>query len=247
MLHVRVINIKKDEEAMIVVESKKRSIESIRKEYPNAIIADVTSEAKDALARLCPSFPHGGIPISNSDWATASSVEAIWQGLKVFENEDIDTSFFTKNTIKELKRNSPNLGKMIGHRLCTNGLEILNYADARRRIFISRYRWVLDNKVQDIIKRLRKANETKTIVLLDYNTNCDLKNYREPISCAYLVKAYAEGRPPYEDTYEIVTHHILFDVGGRVVSYEEKERRLKSIPLYEMPQQLELPFDYKDN
>ena len=231
---------------MIVVESKKRSIESIQKEYPNAIIADVTSEAKDALARLSPSFPHGGIPISKSDWATASSVEAIWQGLKVFENEDIDTSFFTKNTTKGLKRNSPNQGKMIGHRLCTNGLEILNYADARRRIFIPRYRWVLDYKVQDIIERLRKANETKTIILLDFYTNRDLHNYKEPISCAYLVKAYAEGLPPYEDVFETVVIPHSY-TGRRVISWTTEERRVKAIPHYEMPQQLELPLDLKCN
>ena len=230
---------------MIIVESKKRSLESIRKEYPNAIIADVTSGAKDALVRLSPSFPHGGIPISNSDWATASSVEAIWQGLKVFENEDIDASFFTKNTIKGLKRNSPNLGKMIGHRICLGG-EILNYADARRRIFIPRYRWVLDYKVQDIIARLRKANETKTIVLLDYYTNCDLYNYKEPVSCAYLVKAYAEGLPPYEDFFEtkIINHYYC---GRRIISWTTEERRIKATPPYVMPQQLELPLDFKAN
>lgn len=228
---------------MIVVESKNSSIESIQKKYPNAIIADITSDAKDVLVRLSPSFPHGGIPVSDYDYATAYSVEAIWQGLKVFENEDVDTSIFTMNTAIGLKRNSPSLGKMIGHRVCSNGEEILNYADARRRIFISRYRWVLDYKVQDIIKSLRKASETKTIVLLDFNTNCDLENYKEPISCAYLVKAYAEGLSPYEDVFETVEIHHSYN-GRRVISWTTEERRVKSIPLYEMPQQLQLPLDF---
>ena len=155
------------------------------------------------------------IKISDYDYATAYSIEAIWQGLKVFENGDVDVSIFTKNTTIELKRNSLSLGKMIGHRVCLNGEEILNLADARRRIFISRYRWVLDYKVQDIIKRLREANETKTIVLLDYNTNCDLHNYKEPISCAYLVKAYAEGLPPYEDAFETFKTYELYTNGRR--------------------------------
>lgn len=229
---------------MIIVESKNSSIESIQKKYPNAIIADITSEAKDALVRLSPSFPHGGIPVSDYDYATAYSVEAIWQGLKVFENDDVDTSYFTKNTTIELTRNSPILGKMIGHRVCLNSEEIMSYADARRRIFISRYRWVLDYKVQDIIERLRKADEMKTIVLLDHYTNCEIQNYKEPISCAYLVKAYAEGLPPYEDAFE-TTKIYHFRTNGRREWTDVSEKRLiKPVPLYEMPQQLKLPLDF---
>ena len=42
---------------MIVIESKKKKIENILKKYPNAIVADVTSQAKDALVKLSPFFP----------------------------------------------------------------------------------------------------------------------------------------------------------------------------------------------
>ena len=41
---------------MIVIESKKKKIENILKKYPNAIVADVTSQTKDALVKLSP-FP----------------------------------------------------------------------------------------------------------------------------------------------------------------------------------------------
>lgn len=37
---------------MIIVESKRKKIENILKKHPNAIIADVTSQAKDGLVRL---------------------------------------------------------------------------------------------------------------------------------------------------------------------------------------------------
>ena len=36
---------------MIVIESKRKKIENILKKYPNAIIADVTSQAKDGLVK----------------------------------------------------------------------------------------------------------------------------------------------------------------------------------------------------
>ena len=68
---------------MIIIESKRKTIEDIRKNYPDAIIADVTSQARDGLVRLSPFYPHGGIPVPFSEGYTAACVEGIWQGLKV--------------------------------------------------------------------------------------------------------------------------------------------------------------------
>ena len=70
---------------MIVVDSKRKKPATILKKYPNAILADVTSGAKDGLIKLSPFYPHGGIPVPFSEGYTATCVEAIWQGLKVFE------------------------------------------------------------------------------------------------------------------------------------------------------------------
>jgi hypothetical protein len=58
---------------------------------------------------------------------------------------------------------------------------------------------VLENKVANIIERLREASKTKTVVLLDYDTNEDVENARKPLSHASLIKAYAEGIYPYDD------------------------------------------------
>ena len=55
------------------------------------------------------------------------------------------------------------------------------------------------NRAMDIIERLRKASETKTIVLLDYNTCCNVDDVTKPLSHAYLVKAYVEGLYPFDD------------------------------------------------
>ena len=48
---------------MIVIESKRRKRENILKKYPDAVIADVTSQATDGLVKLSPFYPHGGIPV----------------------------------------------------------------------------------------------------------------------------------------------------------------------------------------
>ena len=184
---------------MITIESKRKKSENILKKYPGAIIADVTSQAKDGLVRLSPFYPHGGIPVPFSEGYTATCVEGIWQGLKVFENEDIDISMFLNDTMKGIKRTVRKHGRVLGHRKGVHGTEILGYVEAKHQIYIPAYRWMLEHRAMYIIERLRKASETKTIVLLDYNTCCNVDDETKPLSHAYLVKAYAEGLYPFED------------------------------------------------
>lgn len=185
---------------MIIVESKRKKPATILKKYPDAILADVTSGAKDGLVKLSPFYPHGGIPVPFSEGYTATCVETIWQGLKVFEGCDVDVQMFQNDTMKNIKRTVRRFGKPLGHRKGVNGTELLGYIEARKQIYIPTYRWVLENKVAHIIERLRSAsNEGKTIVLLDYDTNADVEDPKKPLSHASLIKAYAEGIYPYED------------------------------------------------
>ena len=184
---------------MIIIESKRKKIENILKKYPDAVVADVTSQAKDGLVRLSPFYPHGDIPVPFSEGYTTACVEGVWQGLKVFEDEDIDISMFSNNTMKNIKRTVRKHGRVLGHRKGVLGTEILGYMEAKHQIYIPTYRWMLEHKAMDIIERLRKTSETKTIVLLDYNTCCDVDDETKPLSHAYLVKAYAEGLYPFDD------------------------------------------------
>ena len=184
---------------MIAIESKRRKRENILKRYPDAVIADVTSQATDGLVRLSPFYPHGGIPVPFSEGYTAMCVEAIWQGLKVFETADVDVDMFANDTMKNIKRTVRRFGKPLGHRKGVNGTELLGYIEARKQIYLPAYKWVLENKVANIIERLREASKTKTIVLLDYTTNCDIDNPKTPLSHAFLIKAYAEGLYPFGD------------------------------------------------
>jgi hypothetical protein len=95
----------------------------------------------------------------------------------------------------------------LGHRKGVHGTELLGYIEARKQIYIPTYRWILENKVSEIIDRLRDAsNSGKIIVLLDYDTNADVENAKKPLSHASLIKAYAEGFYPYEDV--IINNNI---------------------------------------
>ena len=184
---------------MVVIESKRRKRENILKKYPDAVIADVTSQATDGLVKLSPFYPHGGIPVPFSEGYTAMCVEGIWQGLKVFETADVDVNMFANDTMKNIKRTVRRFGKPLGHRKGVKGTELLGYIEARKQIYLPAYKWVLENKVANIIERLREASKTKTIVLLDYTTNCDIDNPKKPLSHAFLIKAYAEGLYPFGD------------------------------------------------
>ena len=65
---------------MIYIESKKRKLEKIQEEFPNAVILDITSTSNMRYAQiLSPFYPHMNIPIPFTDGVTATCVEAVWQ------------------------------------------------------------------------------------------------------------------------------------------------------------------------
>ena len=182
---------------MIYVVNKKRKEEYILKDFPGAIILDITSKSAYAQ-KLSPFYPHGGIPIPFSDGMTAMCVEGIWQGLKVFENEDVCLDSFRNDTMRNLKRTVRRLGLPKGHRKGIHGSELLDYLSARILIYLPTYKWVLDNipDVQSILAKIKAKSEETDIVLLDYNTNLDFRNLSTPLSHAGLVKLYIEGKYP---------------------------------------------------
>lgn len=183
---------------MIYVESKRKSEATLQKLYPNAKFFDITSKAETEFVKLSPFYPHGDIPIPFSDQHKAKSVEGIWQGLKDFEGVGIDAKMFENDTMKNIKRTVRKFGHPLGHREGINGKNLLNYIDARWKIYLPSYLWVLKNKVQNIIENLKIESEKIDIVLLDYETNCDVLNSKKPLSHAFLVKAYIENNYPVE-------------------------------------------------
>jgi hypothetical protein len=184
---------------MIYIENRKKKDKTLLAKYPNAKIVDVTSKATTALVKLSPFYPHGEIPIPFSENETAKSVEGIWQALKVFEGADIDKEMFQNDTMKNIKRTVRKFGKPLGHRKGISGTELLSYIDARIKIYLPSYLWVLENKVSEILERLKEASQNEDIVLLDYETNCDVLNPQKPLSHAFLVKAFVENSYPKED------------------------------------------------
>ena len=184
---------------MIYVVNKKRKLENVKEEFPNAVILDITSTSDMRYAQiLSPFYPHMNIPIPFTDGLTATCVEAVWQGLKVFEGADVDFATFRNNTMRDLKRTVRKYGMPKGHRKGAYGTELLGYFDARMLIYLPTYKWVLDNvsEVHRVVERIREQSKIQDIVFLDYNTNIDFRDVSKPLSHAGLVKLYIEGNYP---------------------------------------------------
>jgi len=179
---------------MIVVVHKSRMKASILKKYPDAQIIDVTSKAEDEFVKFSPFFPIDNIPVPFSEGHFGKSVEGIWQGLKVFEGEDIDVSKFEVENMKGLKRTVRKFGKCLGHRKGIKGTELLGYIEARKEIYVPLYKWILENKLTDLVQKLRLKGEKGTLVLLDYEVNGDIEDRSKPLSHAHLIKMYLEGK-----------------------------------------------------
>lgn len=182
----------------IHVASRRRKAADVAAAYPGAEIVDVTSRAAEPWVRLSPFYPHGGIPVPFSDGVGSESVEGVWQALKVFEHEDVDPGKLRVTTMKGLKRTVRKHGAVRGHRAGLDGGELLGLEEARRRIYLPTYRWVLEHCVGDLVEELRGMLEVRDVVLLDYTTNGRIGDFSSPLSHAALVALFVKGWWPVE-------------------------------------------------
>lgn len=181
---------------MIVIENRRKNISGLKEKYRGYTILDLTSKSTEKWVKFSPFYPHGNIPVPFSN-LISESVEGIWQGLKVFENEGIDISSFKIMSMTGIKRTTRKHGRIIGHQKGVNSKEILNYTNAKKLIYLPTYKWVLENKLQIELKELRELLKSTAIVFLDYNVNTELYNFK-PLSHANLVKLYLENNYPNE-------------------------------------------------
>jgi hypothetical protein len=181
---------------VIAIQSRRMALARIEQKYPGAAILDLTSRGMQPWIRFSPFYPHGTIPVPFSPGMASASVEGIWQGLKVFEQADGDPSRFTVASMKNLKRSVRAYGRVLGHRKGVEGSILLDYAEARCLMYLPTYHWVLVNRLQRELMQLKEQAEKQMVILLDYETNCDLADLSHPLSHAGLVKRYLEGQWP---------------------------------------------------
>lgn len=179
-----------------IVKSRHMPKESLAKRFSNSIIIDVTSRASEPWVKFSPFYPHGEVPIPFSPGEFSMTVEGVWQGLKVFETSDIDLSKLLITNMKGIKRSEKKYGKTLGHRDGIHGKRLLSYKEARKKIYLPTYLWVLQNKLKELIEDLHEIGTKENVVFLDYETNCDVDNLSRPLSHAGLIKMYLEDNWP---------------------------------------------------
>jgi hypothetical protein len=181
---------------IVAVESRRKKLASVEKQWPGAAVIDVTSKGVEPWVRFSPFYPHGGIPIPNTRTELAQSVEGLWQGLKVFEREDIDTGKWAITNMSGIKRGGKSRGAVRGHRFGVGSDRLLAYRDARYRIYLPAYKWVLEHRLVSEVAQLRRMVEERPLVLLDYETNVDVEDVSSPLSHAALVMHYLQDSWP---------------------------------------------------
>lgn len=182
----------------VFVANKRRGLTWIADTYPGAAAIDVTSRGAEPWVRLSPFFAHGGIPLPFTPGAVGTSVEGIWQALKVFEHADVDLAKLTVTSMTGLKRTARRFGPVLGHRRGLHSDRLLGYVEARWRIYLPTYRWVLEGPAHPVTEQLRLISQDRDLVLLDYTTNGDPADPTSPLSHAALVAAYVSDQWPTE-------------------------------------------------
>ena len=103
-------------------------------------------------------------------------------------------------------------------------------------IYLPTYKWVLDNveRVHNVVERIKAQSEIQDIVLLDYNTNTDIRDISKPISHAGLVKLYIEGvYPSYEQGLLPYTETELEIIKARNKELKKISKNNKQTTLFE--------------
>lgn len=156
------------------------------------VIIDVTSSSKEQLyKKFSPFYPHGNIPVPGLDGRhddeMSVSVEGIWQGLKVFEKQGVDYGKFEVKSLRGIKRGQSQVrGCVLGHKYEDT---LLGYVEARKKIYLPAYNYVLTNYLQEELNKLREMLESgKNIAFVDFDTNEDIEDVSKPLSHASLIK-----------------------------------------------------------
>jgi len=159
---------------------------SQRNSWPkNGIVIDVTSHAEEPYCQFSPFYIHGGIPIPGMPGMESDTVEGIWQGLKILSG-GIATRYF-----KGGGRKRP--GKPQGH---LYGKKQIGYVEARRKIFLASYEWVLENRIDPAVINvfIDRAFQGITQYFHDFGSNGDINNTNMSLAHAALLVQYLNRR-----------------------------------------------------
>ncbi|HUR52868.1 MAG TPA: hypothetical protein VMZ71_01970 [Gemmataceae bacterium] len=146
-----------------------------------SVVFDVSSYADAPYCALRPMWVHGGIPVPGMPGTTSDTVEGVWQGLKVIRGKTAPRYFRGPGQ----KRG----GKPSGHQF---GKRLLGIVEARRRIYVPAYEWMLENRIphQLIESFIESAKSGVTQYFHDVGDNGDINDADAPLAHAAVLVQY---------------------------------------------------------
>ena len=189
-------------EHQIFIANRKRQAKSLHEEFGAVPVFDVTFAGQDPLfSTLSPMYPHGDLPVPFTEGQlSANSLEAIWQGLKVFEHEGarLDPAFLSKSGCKNIKRHATKQrGRILGHQQGNHTTKpLLSIIAARAQIYAPTYHWQLEHHCPKALAALRQALEHSDIVLLEAGVDSDIRDIFTPMPHSQLLRLYLQGQYP---------------------------------------------------
>jgi hypothetical protein len=147
----------------------------------SGLVIDVSSYADPPFCALSPMWVHGGIPVPGMLGATSDTVEGVWQGLKVIRGKTAPRYFRGPG----VKRG----GKPSGHQF---GAKRLGVVEARRRIYVPTYEWVLEHRIDPTLidRLLSTARQGVTQFIHDVGDNGDANDPSQPLAHAAVLVQY---------------------------------------------------------
>lgn len=184
----------------IFIANRRRSAESLREEFGDIPVFDVTYAGGDPLlSTLSPMYPHNDLVVPFTDGkCIACSLESVWQGLKVFEKEGADFEWFKRSGAHGIKRTiGRGRGMILGHQQgIYRDRPLLNVIEARSLIYAPLYKWQLEHHCAEALALLREAHEKSDIVLLEAGNDTDIRDTFTPMVHSALIRHFLLGTYP---------------------------------------------------
>lgn len=146
-----------------------------------SVVVDVNSYADPPFCTLSPMWVHGSIPVPGMLGTTSDTVEGVWQGLKVIRGKTAPRYFHGPGA----KRG----GKPSGHQF---GKKLLDIVEARRRIYIPTYEWVLEHRIdRELMEQFFiTARRGITQFIHDVGDNGDPNDTSQPLAHTAVLVQY---------------------------------------------------------
>jgi hypothetical protein len=151
----------------------------------DVLTIDVSSKSPEWNV-LSASYAHGDIPVPGMPGTYAQTVEGIWEGLKQFQFVGEDLSLLESEKPKK-RRQTEDSGSLTGYSYA--GKTINDEIEARRRIFIPVYTWMVKNapaaraKFDELVDLAR----TNTLHIHDGGENGNVGDEARPYAYAALL------------------------------------------------------------